>query len=82
MLAEIGICDADGLAALGAVEVYCRLCFRFGSRVSRNMLHALAAALAGIDWRQLSPADKLYLDRQVAVRQGAAAYHQDVSENK
>jgi hypothetical protein len=88
MLAEIGIDDTDGLATLGAVEVYCRLRFRFGRRVSRNMLHALAAALAGIDWRQLSPADKAELDRQVAARQGSAANqsdasdHRDVSENK
>jgi hypothetical protein len=36
--------------------------------VTRNMLFALAAALAGIDWRQLSPEHKAELDAAVAQR--------------
>lgn len=63
-LAEIGITDAEELRALGAVEVYARLRFRFGRAITRNMLHSLAAALAGIDWRQLSPEHKAELDRK------------------
>jgi DNA transformation protein and related proteins len=67
-LAEIDIRTIDQLSALGAVEAYARLRFRFGKVISRNMLHALDAALAGIDWRALSPERKAELDRQAAER--------------
>lgn len=67
-LAEIDIHSMDDLEALGAVETYARLRFRFGNRITRNMLHGLAAALAGIDWRQLSPEHKAELDRQAEER--------------
>lgn len=65
-LAEIGIHDLEDIRALGAVETYARLRFRFGRRITRNMLHALAAALADIDWRQLAPEHKADLDREAA----------------
>ena len=68
MLGEIGITDTDALRSLGAVETFARLRFRFGRQVTRNMLHALAAALAGIDWRQLSAEHKAELDRAVDAR--------------
>ena len=32
------------------------------------MLHALAAALADVDWRQLAPEHKAELDRQAEAR--------------
>lgn len=67
-LAEIDIHGMDDLQALGAVETYARLRFLFGSKITRNMLHALAAALAGIDWRRLSPDQKAELDQQAAAR--------------
>ena len=70
-LAEIGITDAAELRALGAVEAYARLRFRFGRAITRNMLHALAAALAGVDWRELSPEHKAELDRQAGERLAA-----------
>ena len=67
-LREIGLEDAETIRSLGAVEVYARLRFRFGRTVNRNMLHALAAALAGIDWRHLSPEHKADLDRALTAR--------------
>ena len=67
-LAEIGIETQEELRAVGAVEAYGRLRFRFGKTVSRNMLFAMAAGLAGIDWRQLSAEHKAELDAAVARR--------------
>lgn len=76
-LAEIDIRDIDDLRTVGAVEAYARLRFRFGRAISRNMLHAMAAALADIDWRQLSPEHKAELDR--AARERLARF--EVTEN-
>jgi DNA transformation protein len=67
-LAEIEICTIDDLRSIGAVEAYARLRFRFGDTITRNMLHAMAAALADIDWRQLSTAHKAELDAQAGER--------------
>ena len=67
-LAEIDIHRMDEIRTLGAVETYARLRFRFGRAITRNMLHALAAAIAGIDWRQLAPEHKVELDRQAEER--------------
>lgn len=67
-LSEIGIVDDAEIRALGAVETYCRLRFRFGNKVSRNMLHALAAGLIGIRWTELSPEHKADLDAAVERR--------------
>jgi DNA transformation protein and related proteins len=70
-LAEIDIRDIEDLRALGAVETYARLRFRFGRSISRNMLHAMAAALADIDWRELSPEHKAELDHAADERLAA-----------
>ena len=70
-LAEIDIHDIEDLRALGAVETYARLRFRFGRSISRNMLHAMAAALADIDWRELSPEHKAELDHAADERLAA-----------
>ncbi|CAN7156940.1 TfoX/Sxy family DNA transformation protein [Rhizobium sp. LjRoot254] len=67
-LAEIDIHTLDDLRAIGAVEAYARLRFRFGREITRNMLHSMAAAIADIDWRQLSPEHKADLDRAAAER--------------
>jgi len=67
-LAEIDIHDIEEIRALGAVETYARLRFRFGKAITRNMLHALAAAIADIDWRQLAPEHKAELDRLADAR--------------
>jgi DNA transformation protein and related proteins len=67
-LAEIGIHDEVGLRATGAVEAYARLKFRFGRSINRNMLFALAAALAGIDWRALAPEHRAELLAATAQR--------------
>lgn len=67
-LAEIDIRTIDDLRSTGAVEAYARLRFRFGDTITRNMLHAMAAALADIDWRQLSAEHKAELDAQANQR--------------
>ena len=67
-LAEIDVTSSEDLQALGAVEAYARLRFRFGPAITRNMLHAMAAALANVDWRQLSSAEKDALDLAVKMR--------------
>ena len=54
-LAEVGIETEADLRALGAVAAYRRVKHAFPRHVSLNLLYALAAALAGIDWRDLSP---------------------------
>jgi DNA transformation protein len=74
-LAAIDITTIDELQALGAVEAYARLKFRFGRTISRNMLHAMAAALAGVDWRMLTAEHKAELDRAVERR---LAQHPDL----
>ena len=67
-LAEIDIHNLQELQALGAVETYARLRFRFGNKITRNMLHALAGALASVDWRMLSLEHKAELDGQAEER--------------
>ncbi len=66
---EIGIHTRDQIQELGAVETWLRLKFRFGRQINRNMLHALAASLLDIDWRDLSDEHKADLDQQVADKQ-------------
>lgn len=69
MLIEIGVSDEAMLRELGAVEAYARLKFRFGPRaVSKLMLHALAGALADVDWRRLDPVHKAALEREAEAR--------------
>ncbi|MBX9459447.1 MAG: TfoX/Sxy family protein [Rhizobium sp.] len=67
-LAEIDIHTLDDLRAIGAVEAYARLRFRFGRRINRNMLFAMAAALADTDWRNLTPEHRSELDRAARAR--------------
>ncbi|WP_303980842.1 TfoX/Sxy family DNA transformation protein [Dongia mobilis] len=53
-LAEVGIESEADLRALGAVAAYRRAKHAFPRQVSLNLLYALAASLAGVDWRDLS----------------------------
>jgi len=67
-LGEIGVDDVEDLRALGAVEAYARLKFKFGREISLNALWAIDAALAGIDWRWLSESRKAELRRELSSR--------------
>ena len=58
MLAEVDILDEADLRALGALEAYRRLKFRFGRHVTLIALYAMAAALADCDWRRLDSATR------------------------
>ncbi len=60
-LAEVGITDAEGLRAVGAVEAYRRLRMASPRRVSKNALWALHAALLGVPWTSLNAATKAAL---------------------
>lgn len=65
-LARIGIDDEAGLREAGAVAAYVRLCFVAARRPSLNALHAMEAALRGIDWRDLGAEDKDRLNAEAA----------------
>lgn len=68
-LMEFGVSDEAALREIGAVEAYARLNFRSRPRtVSKLMLHALAGALADVDWPGLDPAHKAALAREGATR--------------
>lgn len=67
-LAEIDVESAEELRALGAVEAYARIKFKFGREISLNALWAIDAALAGIDWRRLSDRRKAELRRDLSSR--------------
>lgn len=68
LLRETGIVSAETLHAAGAVEAYARLRFQFPRGVTLNALWAMDAALAGIDWRKLSPERKHALKAALAKR--------------
>jgi DNA transformation protein len=53
-LADIGVLNARDLRAIGSVEAYARLKFRFGREITLNALWAMDAALSDTDWRHLS----------------------------
>jgi DNA transformation protein and related proteins len=57
-LAEVGIYSIDDLKAAGAVPTYKMLKEIYPERVSLNLLWGLEAAVRGIDWRELTEADK------------------------
>lgn len=62
-LAEVGVFTLSDLRKAGAVPVYRTLKNKYPRKVSLNLLWALAGALRGIDWRDLTPADKARLRR-------------------
>lgn len=59
------------LRALGAVDAYRRLKFRFGRDVTLNALYGLEAAILGCDGRALPPDRKAALKRAVETKTGA-----------
>jgi hypothetical protein len=65
-LAEIGIHTLDDLRAAGAVPTYRQLKEMVPDRVSLNLLWGLEAAVRGIDWRDLTEADKADLRRRLS----------------
>lgn len=67
-LAEIDVHSAEELRALGAVEAFARLRFRFGREISLNALWAMDAALAGTDWRHIPEDRKARLKAELARR--------------
>ena len=68
-LREAGVDTADDLRRLGPVLVY-QMVRRRQPRVSLNLLWAMAAALQGMDWRELADAEKERLRRELAELEG------------
>lgn len=69
-LAEIDVHSVEDLRALGAVEAYARLKFRFGREMSLNALWAMDAALKGIHWRDIDARRKAELRELLTERSG------------
>ena len=61
MLREVGIETAAEVRELGAPMVYRILKHRFGARINRIALYALAGAVAGRHWNSFSPDEKAAL---------------------
>ena len=61
MLAAVGIETAAEVRDLGAPMVYRILRHRFGARVNRIALYALAGAVAERHWNSFSPDEKAAL---------------------
>ncbi|WP_373795383.1 TfoX/Sxy family protein [Neisseria dentiae] len=53
MLAKTGICTAQDLRQLGAVQAYLRV-IESGSKPSLNLLWAIECALTDRDWRDIA----------------------------
>ena len=66
MLAAVGIETAAEVRRLGAPFVYRVLRHRFGARVNRVSLWALAGALQDRHWTHFSPDEKAALDAEAA----------------
>ena len=66
-LAEIGVVNPDQLRALGAVEAFRRLRFRFGGDVTLNALYGLHAAVVDCHWRAVDKATKERLRREAGL---------------
>ena len=66
-LAEIGITTATELRAVGAVDAWRRLRFRFGRHVTLNALYGLESAISGIHWRDIDATIKARLKRDAGV---------------
>ena len=66
VLAEVDVPDVASLRALGAVDAFRRLKFRFDNHVTFTALYALHAGLQMRDWRDLTSEERADLKRQVA----------------
>jgi DNA transformation protein and related proteins len=67
MLTEAGIETAEELQALGAAKAFMRVKFVFGRHATLHLLWALHGALAGEDWRALSPETRERLKREAGL---------------
>ena len=67
-LAEIGVADEEALRALGAVEAWRQLKFRFAREMNAVGLYALEGALRDCHWNALPP------DVKAALKAEADAY--------
>ena len=65
-LIAVGITDIAALRALGAVDAYRRLKFRYGKDVTLNALYGLEAVLTGCPWTQIPEARKAELRKSAA----------------
>ena len=66
MLAEVGIDTPDDLRRAGAPMAYAILCHRFGTRINRLVLYAMAGALQDRDLNDFSPEEKAALTRDAS----------------
>ncbi|MGL4634386.1 MAG: TfoX/Sxy family DNA transformation protein [Beijerinckiaceae bacterium] len=64
-LKEVGVCNAEDLRQIGAVEAYTRLRLMSPEPVSLIALYAMHAAILDCDWRWLEPDLKAELRRLV-----------------
>jgi DNA transformation protein and related proteins len=67
-LREVGIENAGDLKEVGAVDVWLRLRFAFGNKVSVIALYAMEAALIGCDWRSITAEEKAALRRAAEIK--------------
>lgn len=66
MLREVGVETADDLREIGGAMAYRLLRYRYGPRVTRSALWALAGALEGRHWLSFSDAEKAALEAEAA----------------
>jgi DNA transformation protein len=66
-LAEVGVITPDELRALGAVQAFRRLRFRFGRDITLNALYGLHAAVVDCHWRAIDQATKDRLKREAGI---------------
>jgi len=67
-LHEIGIHTLEDLQRVGLIEAFCQLKALYPHKVTLNALWGLAAALAGMDWRELPAEYKEELRQAVKER--------------
>lgn len=57
-LSSLGLDGAEVIAALGWEEVFLRWIEAYPGRLNLNAAYGLIAAVEGVDWRQISPAER------------------------
>jgi len=66
-LREVGINDAQQLRAVGAIDAYHRLKFRFGRHITLNALYGLDAAIRDVHWRTIDARAKAKLRSEAGI---------------
>ncbi|HJR79802.1 MAG TPA: TfoX/Sxy family DNA transformation protein [Anaerolineales bacterium] len=64
-LAEVGIYTIKDLRDTGSITTYKILKEKYPKKVSLNLLWGLEAAIRGVDWRELTEADKKELKKKL-----------------